>query len=72
MEKITDLKNGAKGTIVDLKGEERFLNRIIAMGLTIGCQIEVIQNHGKLPVLIYARDTLISLARNEAEKIMIG
>ena len=44
MEKITDVKNGAKGTIVDLKGEERFLNRIIAMGLTIGCQIEVIQN----------------------------
>lgn len=71
MKKITEAKSGTKGRVKELKGEERFLSRVIAMGITIECPVEVIQNTGKLPILIYARDTMISLARNEAEKIMI-
>lgn len=63
---------GTKGVILGLSGDGRFMSRVTAMGLTIGCPIEVVQNEKRQPVLIYGRDTLIAISRMEAEKIQIG
>jgi ferrous iron transport protein A len=44
--------------------------RLVAMGLTPGCRVEMLQNMGRQPILVYARDSVIAVARKESEKII--
>jgi ferrous iron transport protein A len=41
------------------------------VGLTIGSAVEVIQNQKRRPILVYGRDTMIAINRQECEKIML-
>ena len=52
-------------------GDRRYLSRITSIGLTPGCNIEVLQNGKNRPLLIYGRDTMIALNRGESERIMV-
>ncbi|MDD4843259.1 MAG: FeoA family protein [Anaerotignum sp.] len=71
MKKLSEVKRGETGRIASLKGDTRFLSRITSIGLTLGSEVEVIQNQKKQPVLVYGRDTMIAVNRNECEKIML-
>ena len=42
------------------------------MGIMQGSEIEICQNHQKQPVLVFARDTLVAIGRQESRKIVIG
>ncbi len=59
-------------TITGISGERKAMERLISIGLTVGTPLHVLSNKKQQPVLIYARDTSIALARKEAEKITIG
>ena len=74
MEKITlsDTKPGKKYSILNIRDEARLVNRLSSMGLMNGSQIEICQNQKKQPVLIFARDTLIAIGREESKKITVG
>lgn len=67
--KLSDMKTGQRGSVRDLKGSERFLNRITSIGITIGCPISIMQNLKKRPVLVYARDSAIALDRTDCDLI---
>jgi ferrous iron transport protein A len=41
------------------------------MGISVGCQIEVLQNPAHGPLLVLVRDTRIALGRGEASKILV-
>ncbi len=71
MQKITDLKNGQKARITAVDCDRRYLSRITSIGLTPGCNIEVLQNVKNRPLLIYGRDTMIALNCGESERIMV-
>ncbi len=71
MQKITDLKNGQKARITSVDGDRRYLSRITSIGLTPGCNIEVLQNVKNRPLLIYGRDTMIALNCRESGRIMV-
>lgn len=71
MEKLSDLKESTKARVVEIIGDKHFQSRIISIGITLGSNIEVIQNYKKQPILIYCRDTMIALNKKEAEKIMM-
>ena len=71
MKKLNELGDGSCGTIVAITGDSHFQSRITSIWLTIGSRIEVIQNPKKQPVLLYNRDTMVALNKNEAEKIMV-
>ena len=74
MEKIT-LSEAAPGqsyVILKIKEEERLINRLSSMGLLCGSQINICQNYKKQPVLLFARDTLIAIGREESKKIILG
>ena len=49
----------------------RYLSRITSIGLNIGCEIEMLQNDKKRPLLIYGRDTMIALNRKESERVSV-
>lgn len=69
---LSDAKPGCRYRITEIKEENRLVNRLSSMGLLCGSTIEVCQNHKKQPVLLFARDTLIAIGREESKKIKVG
>ena len=74
MEDITlsDAASGRQYTIRAIKDEARLVNRLSSMGLVCGSTMEVCQNLKKQPVLVFARDTLVAIGRDESKKILVG
>lgn len=74
MEKLTlsDAAPGKRYIIRDIRDEARLVNRLSSMGLVCGSALEVCQNLKKQPVLVFARDTLVAIGREESKKILIG
>ena len=71
MEKLSALKEKTKAKVIEILGDTHFQSRIISIGITVGSEIEVIQNYKKQPVLIYCRNTAIAVNKKEADKIMM-
>ena len=74
MEKITlsEAAPGRKYFIREIRDEARLVNRLSSMGLLCGSPVEVCQNNKKQPVLLFARDTLVAIGREESKKIVVG
>lgn len=68
---LTELEKGQKAVIVQIDGDRRYLSRITSIGLNVGCKVEMLQNHPKKPLLIYGRDTMIALNREESKRITV-
>ena len=71
MTDLTKLKTGASGRVVQIGGDKRYLSRITSIGMNIGSRVEVLQNVKKRPLLVYSRDTMIALDRQEAQNIKV-
>ena len=69
---LSDATPSSRYCILEIKEESRLVNRLSSMGLLCGSMIEICQNHKKQPVLLFARDTLIAIGREESKKIMVG
>ncbi len=65
---LSDATPGSRYCILEIKEESRLVNRLSSMGLLCGSMIEICQNHKKQPVLLFARDTLIAIGREESKK----
>ncbi|MDR1481877.1 MAG: ferrous iron transport protein A [Synergistaceae bacterium] len=68
---MAEVKEGQFYTIRRIGGETRFLSRVTSIGLTPGTNVEILQADGGLPVLIYARDTMLAVNRLEAMRIEV-
>ena len=68
---LDQLKGGACAVVRELRGGNDFVNRLASMGLSVGSQLEVLQNRGQGPVLVLVRGTRIGLGRGEALKILL-
>lgn len=71
MSKLSELKEGQRASVAAVEGDTRFLSRITSIGLTLGCTVEVLRNERKLPILLYSRDSMIALNREESNKILV-
>lgn len=69
---LSEAKPGQRYIVKEIKDEARLVNRLSSMGLLCGSTIDVCQNNRKQPVLIFARDTLVAIGREESKKIMVG
>ena len=69
--KLTELGKEGSGIITRINGDTRFVSRITSIGLTPGCKVTVIKNEKRRPLLVYSRDTMIALNRNECEDIEV-
>lgn len=58
--------------VLEIKDEMRLVNRLSSMGILCGSQVEICQNHKKQPVLLFVRDTLVAIGREESKKIVVG
>ncbi|NLL91411.1 MAG: ferrous iron transport protein A [Ruminococcaceae bacterium] len=71
MIELSKIKAGQKVVVSEVKGDNRFLSRITSIGLTIGCEIKMLYNEKKLPLLFYGRDTVVALNRKESENVLV-
>ncbi len=69
---LSDAAPGKRYCIQEIKDEARLVNRLSSMGLLRGSLLEVCQNRPRQPVLIFARDTLVAIGREESKKILVG
>lgn len=70
--RLIDACPGKSYMIQGIKDEARLENRLSSMGILKGTQVEICQNYKKQPILLFARDTLIAIGREECKKITIG
>jgi len=68
---LPELKDGVKAKITSIDGDRRYISRITSIGLSVGCTVEMIQNTKKRPILVYGRDSMIALNREESKHIMV-
>ncbi|MBR1724463.1 MAG: ferrous iron transport protein A [Ruminococcus sp.] len=69
--KLSEMKENTKAVVSSLDGDARFISRITSIGLTPGSRVEVIKNDKRRPLLLYSRDTMIAVNRNECEGIEV-
>ena len=69
--KLSEMRANTRGKVKDLGKDDRFLKRITSVGLTEGAEFQVIKNDKRMPVLVYARETLLALNRKDCEKIEV-
>ena len=69
--KLTEMKRDTFGKVESLKNDEIFLKRITSIGLTEDTSFQVVKNDRKMPVLVYVRESLIALNRNDCESIEV-
>lgn len=72
MKKLIDMQTNESGKIAAINGDSRFVSRITSIGLTPGCKVTVVKNDKHRPLLVYSRDTMIALNRNECDSIEIN
>lgn len=67
--KLSELKTGGMGIVTRVAGDARFVSRVTSIGITKGCPIEVVQNAKKRPILVFERDSLIAIGREDCDLI---
>jgi len=69
---LADLGQNQKVTVQSIAGDEHFKSRITSIGVTEGAGIQMVRNDKKMPVLIFVRQSLIALNRDDAKKIEVA
>lgn len=69
MSKLSDAATGDVAVISGVEGDARFVGRVTSIGLTVGCEVQVLQNVRKQPVLVYGRDSVIAVDAEDCARI---
>ncbi len=68
---LSEVKENKEALVSEVSGDTRFMSRITSIGLTPGCRVRVVKNDKNRPLLVYTRDTMIALNRNECKGILV-
>jgi ferrous iron transport protein A len=68
---LSELKENKEAMVTAVDGDNRFMSRITSIGLTPGCRVRILKNDKNRPLLVYSRDTMIALNRNECMGITV-
>ncbi len=69
---LSEAATGRKGTVVALAGGMRFQERIVSMGLHIGCEVEVLQGNRNGPVRVGIGQTRLAIGHGMSDKVMLA
>ena len=68
---LSEIKADKEAVVSEIKGDQRFISRITAIGITPGCRLLVMRNDKNRPMLVHSRDTMIALNRKECSGIEV-
>jgi Fe2+ transport system protein A len=69
--KLTDAKEGYQGRVLSMDGDNHMISRAVSIGIVPGGVVKLLKNRRKQPVLIYSRDSMIALNREDAANIIV-
>ena len=71
---LSDLPAGTDGTVVSLSGGRAFQNRLVSMGLNIGCGVRVLRGSDGIggPALVALGQTRLAIGRGMAKRILVS
>ena len=70
--KLSDCQVGDKGTILKIKAEKRFRDKLLAMGVLKGTEFEVIRKAPMGdPIELHLRGFNLSLRKDEIESVTV-
>jgi ferrous iron transport protein B len=68
---LSELSSGMRGIVRGLRGGQRFISRMAALGFTMDAEVEIIQNLGHGAIIVAVRGTRVALGRGEAAKVQV-
>ncbi len=68
---LLETKEEKTYTLISTGEDSHFIRRAGSMGLVAGTELRVIRNQPKMPILIFARDTLTAVNRKDAAGIEV-
>lgn len=71
MATLDEIGPGHAARVLGIEGNLRLLTRLSSVGIVPGGTVRVERNDKHRPVLVYERDTLLALNREEARKIRV-
>lgn len=70
---LSRMPEGTKATVVRLAGGREFQNRLVSMGLNIGCELEVVHGGGRGgPTLVAVGQTRLAIGYGMARRVMVS
>lgn len=69
---LSSMKPGRRGTVVALQGGGGFQERVVSMGLFVGCDVDVIGGGDGGRMVLKAGETRLALGHGMAEKVMVA
>lgn len=71
MARLNEIGPGRKARVSGVEGNMRLLTRLSSVGIVPGSIVTVERNDKHRPVLVYERDTLLALNREEAGRVQV-
>ena len=71
MTTLAQLRAGTLAAVAALPHHHGLARRLIALGLTPGSEVRVLQNRGRGPLIIEAHGARIALGRKQADRVMV-
>ncbi len=72
---LDSLDTGAKARVLALRGGREFQHRIQSLGLSVGCEVYVMQNNGNAEdesaVAVRVGDTRLMIGHGMAQKVIV-
>jgi ferrous iron transport protein A len=62
---LSELVSGARGVVQGLRGGQRFIGHMAALGFTVDAEVEIIQNLGHGAIIVAVRGTQVALGCGE-------
>jgi ferrous iron transport protein A len=69
--KLNEMKENNSASITRIHGTAEFQRRITSVGLTIGSEVEMIQNDKHNPIMMYVRNTTLAMNRRDGANIEV-
>jgi len=71
MSSLAELPAGTVGQVASLPHHHGLARRLIALGLTPGAEVRVLQNRGRGPLIVEAHGARIALGRRQADRVTV-
>jgi ferrous iron transport protein A len=71
MGSLDEVPAGKRTLVRKLRGGKEFVNRMAALGFTVGAEVQIVQNYRRGPLIALVRGSRVALGRGEALKVMV-
>lgn len=69
--RLSDVSQGEHVILTTIRVGLELTSRLTSLGLTPGVSLQMLQNHGRGPIIINVRGTHVALGRGEADSILV-